>query len=191
MAESTCVLHALSQLSDTSTREAELVNAAATSRKREFRVNLADLYRGGYFGERNAVAGYAWTLAAWNCQGAGYDSQFTLAESQQYYEFLLSAAEQSEAVRLLSRLIPALEEANFVPGSAFNAGWWGWEDDPAPSRPGSRAFETQFLEWLRAAGYGDAEAVDTIERCTKAMSQSKARAPGDKGRKARKKGLRK
>jgi hypothetical protein len=187
MAESTCVLHALSQLSDTSTREAELVNAAATSRKREFRVNLADLYRGGYFGERNAVAGYAWTLAAWNCQGAGYDSQFTLAESQQYYEFLLSAAEKSAAVRLLSELVPASEVAKFVPGHPFNAGWWGWEDDPVPSSPGTQAFRTELIEWLKAAGYSDSEAVDTLERCTKV---TKTRAARNKRRKARKKGIR-
>ena len=105
--------------------EDSLVQLSRRSKSSELRGGLAELYRAGYFGGHDVVNGYAWTLAAWNCSHVSYDAQFKLAETQQYYEFFLTADEQAEAIRILERVLFAGKPCRFVAGTPFNANWWG------------------------------------------------------------------
>lgn len=142
-----------------------LVQTAGRRRNFELRVCLADLYRGGHFGGHDVIKGYAWTLAAWHCVGTDYDQQFKLAETQQYYEFFLTAEEQAKALQVLDKVLPSKESRDYVQGNPFNAKWWGWEDDPIPARPGARDFKEQFVQWLMDGGYSESEIAEILSRC--------------------------
>lgn len=144
--------------------EDSLVQLARTSISLELRCGLSELYRTGYFGSHDVVQGYAWTLAAWNCKHA-YDEKFKLAEIQQYYEFFLSTDEQAKAAQISRQVSPKRNPCPYVVGHPFNAGWWGWEDDPIPARPGERDFKANFVQWLVDGRFSDAEISDILARC--------------------------
>jgi hypothetical protein len=146
-------------------REDVLVETAKLKRSFELRTCLADLYLGGYFGAHDAISGYAWTLAAWNCSESSYDDKFNLAEAQQYYEFFLSESGRTDALRLLDGLLSNAEARDYVPGNPFNGGWWGWEDDPIPARPGERDFKEHFVLWLQLSGHSSGEISEILDRC--------------------------
>lgn len=142
-----------------------LVQLARTKKNAELRWALGDLYRAGYFGRHDVANGYAWTLAVWNCNHVSYDEKFKLAETQQYYEFFMSADEKAETIRILERILPARERCQYDVGRPFNATWWGWEDDPIPARPGERDFKAHFVQWLLEGGYSESEITDVVARC--------------------------
>ncbi len=142
-----------------------LVQTASLKRSFELRICLADLYLAGYFGGHNAISGYVWTLAAWNCSESSYDDKFKLAEAQQYYEFYLSESERADALRLLEGLLFNVEARGYVPGDPFNGAWWGWEDDPIPARPGERDFKEHFILWLQRSGHSSGEIGEILARC--------------------------
>lgn len=142
-----------------------LVQLARNKKSLELRWGLSDLYRAGYFGRHDVANGYAWTLAVWNCKHVSYDEKFKLAETQQYYDFFMSADEKAEAIRILKRKLPARERCQYEAGRPFNATWWGWEDDPIPARPGERDFKAHFVQWLLDGGYSESEIADIVARC--------------------------
>lgn len=145
--------------------EDSLVKLSGQTKRAELRSSLAELYRAGYFGKHDVVNGYAWTLAAWNCNDGSYDEKFALAETQQYYEFFLSTDEKSRAMQILKQVLPTSETSHFVPENPFNGHWWGWEDDPIPARPGERDFKAGLVEWLQEGGYAESEIDDILARC--------------------------
>ena len=145
--------------------EESLFQLAKTSTRLELRCGLSELYRAGYFGSHDVVQGYAWTLAAWNCKHASYDEKFNLAVIQQYYEFFLSTDEQAKAAQVSRQIQPTFDSCPPVVGNPFNAGWWGWEDDPIPARPGERDFKANFVQWLVDGCFSDAEISDILARC--------------------------
>lgn len=145
--------------------ENSLVQLSRWSSSSELRRGLAELYRAGYFGRHDVVNGYAWTLAAWNCIGGSWDEQFKLAQTQQYYEFFLSADEKAQASRILKRVLSAGETRNYVAGNPFNGLWWGYGDDPIPACPGERDFKAHFMQWLLDGGYSASEIADIVARC--------------------------
>ena len=145
--------------------EDALVQFARRSNSLVLRCGLSELYRAGYFGNHDVVRGYAWTLAAWNCKHASYDEKFKLAEIQQYYEFFLPIDEQEKADQISRQALPKGKPCRYVVGTPFNAGWWGWEDDPIPARPGERDFKANFVEWLMDGCFSDAEISDILARC--------------------------
>jgi hypothetical protein len=145
--------------------EDSLVQLARRSNSFVLRHGLSELYRAGYFGKHDVVRGYAWTLAAWSCKNASYDEKFKLAEIQQYYEFFLSIDEQEKAIQISSQALPKGKPCGYVVGTPFNAGWWGWEDDPIPARPGARDFKVNFVQWLMDGCFSDAEISDILARC--------------------------
>ena len=145
--------------------ENALVRIAARNCNFKLRRCLAELYRRGHFGQRDVVAGYAWTLAACDCHTPSYDEHFRLAEIQQYYEFFLTEGECAEGIRRVEELLPVAEPRTFVPGTPFNTRWWGWEDDPIPARPGERDFKEGLILWLQAGGYSPGEVDALLARC--------------------------
>ena len=145
--------------------EDSLVKLSRQTKRAELRSSLAELYRAGYFGKHDIVNGYAWTLAAWNCNDGTYDEKFALAETQQYYEFFLSTDEKSKAMQILKQVLPTSETSHFVPGNPFNGHWWGWDDDPIPARPGARDFKAGFVKWLQDGGCAESEIAEILARC--------------------------
>jgi hypothetical protein len=145
--------------------EDSLVKLSRQTDSSELRSGLAELYRAGYFGSHDVVNGYAWTLAAWNCNDGSYDEKFALAEAQQYYEFFMSADEKSRAKLILNRVLSSDEPSHYVAGNPFNSHWWGWEDDPIPARPGERDFKAGFVQWLQEGAYAESEIADIMARC--------------------------
>lgn len=155
---------AAKHLGDAPLTEVALVHAASLMGNFHLRTCLAELYLAGYFGQHDAVSGYAWTMAAWNCGGMSYDDKFGLAETQQYYEFFLSETERTDALRILDGVLPN-ETRGYIPGNPFNSKWWGWEDDPIPPRPGERDFKEHFVLWLRQSGRSSGEIAEILSRC--------------------------
>ncbi len=141
-----------------------IVKLATTKRNPKLRFSLSELYRMGYFGRHDAVNGYIWTLATWNCS-LDYDDKFRLAQTQQYYEFMLSSSEQGEAILALGQVLLSSEQRGFECGNPFNGRWWGWEDDAIPARPGERDFKAEFQEWLLVGGYSESEITEILAKC--------------------------